>query len=102
VNSYKQSLFVGAIRIAANVLMVAAVFLAMYMASRGTMTAELGFCLWFFATAGPIWLVAFLLTRFVRRRFPAEYESFVELPKVGRQLVRWQVAQSPRTRLTPH
>jgi hypothetical protein len=99
-NSYKQSLYVGAIRIVANLLMVATVFFSMYMASRSDLPAEAGFLLWFLCTAGPVWGLAFLATRFVRRRFPAEYESFVELPKVGRQLVRWQVAPS-RARLTP-
>lgn len=97
-NSYKQSLYAGIIRIAANVLMVGAVFWAMREAAQpSAWPSEAVFCAWFFGLTIPLWVVAFLLTRRIRRAFPAEYESLVELPRLGSQLVRWRVlAQSSR------
>ena len=91
-NSYKQSLYAGAIRIVANVLMVGAVFLAMRQASQfSTWPSEVVFCAWFFGITIPVWGAAFVLTRRIRRHFPAEFESLVELPRRGPQLVRWRV-----------
>ena len=47
-NSYKQHLFISCIRIAANMLMVVAVFVAMYLSSLSIHSGELVFCAWFF------------------------------------------------------
>ena len=91
-NSYKQSLYAGIIRILANVLMVGAVFLAMREAAKPSpWPSEAVFCAWFFGITIPLWLAAYLLTRRIRRHFPAEFESLVELPRKGPQLVRWRV-----------
>lgn len=92
-NSYKQSLYTSLIRIAANVLMVGAVFLAMYQSARSYESSELVFCLWFFGITVPLWTGAIYLTRVVRRRFPAEHESLIDLPRRGRCLVRWRVLE---------
>ena len=48
-NSYKQSLYVGLIRVMANLLMLGAVFLSMYRASQwSSWPSEAVFCCWFF------------------------------------------------------
>lgn len=93
-NSYKQSLYVGLIRVMANLLMLGAVFLSMYRASQwSSWPSEAVFCCWFFGITVPVWTGAFYLTRLIRRRFPAEHESLIELPRKGRQLVRWRVLE---------
>ncbi|MDR1777204.1 MAG: hypothetical protein LBR31_05175 [Desulfovibrio sp.] len=92
-NSYKQSWYIGIIRVCANVCMVGAVFVAMHMAARGSLPAEAAFCLWFFGITVPVWGCAFALTRLVRKRFPAEEESLVDLPGRGPSLVRWRVLE---------
>ena len=94
-NSYRQSLYSGIIRVAANALMVAAVFLGMYQSSRSGGASELVFCAWFFGVTAPTWACAFWLTRRVRQLYPAEFQSLVELPRLGQRLVRWQVADTP-------
>lgn len=94
-NSYRQALYAGVIRIVANVLMIAALFFSMYQTARSGGPAELVFCAWFFGLVIPIWLAAFALTKLVRRRFPAEFQSLVNLPGRGPSLVRWRVAQQP-------
>ena len=93
-NSYLQSLYAGIIKIAANAAMVAAVFVGMYQSSHSAMSSELVFGAWFFGITVPVWAAAFWGTRLVRRRFPAEYQSFVLLPRQGRRLVSWHVAET--------
>lgn len=93
-NSYRQSLYVSLIRIAANVLMLGAVFLAMYQASHTLGASELVFCVWFFGMAVPLWAGAFWLTKQVRRRYPAEFQSLVHLPRQGECLVCWRVGEA--------
>lgn len=93
-NSYRQSLYSGIIRVAANALMVAAVFLGMYQSSRSGGASELVFCAWFFGVTVPAWACAFWLTRKIRQLYPAEFQSLVELPRLGQRLVRWQVADT--------
>ncbi|MBD5539469.1 MAG: hypothetical protein HDQ94_05690 [Desulfovibrio sp.] len=91
-NSYKQSLYAGIIRILANVLMVGALFFAMRQAALpSSWPSEAVFCAWFFGITIPLWGAACLVTRRIRRHFPAEFESLVELPRKGPQLVRWRV-----------
>lgn len=91
-NSYKQSLYAGMIRILANVLMIGAVFFAMRQAAQPSpWPSEAVFCAWFFGITIPVWVAAYLVTRRIRRHFPAEFESLVELPRKGPQLVRWRV-----------
>lgn len=92
-NSYKQSLYSALIRVTANLLMVGAVFLAMYKAARGG-SSEITFCLWFFGISVPLWACAFYLNRVIKRRFPAEHESLIDLPGQGRRLVRWRVLEA--------
>jgi hypothetical protein len=59
----------------------------------GSLSTEAGFCLWFFGLTIPLWIITFRLTRYLKKRFPAEHESFVDLPRLGRQLVRWRVRE---------
>ena len=94
-NSYRQALYIGSIRIVANILMIAALFLSMYQASRSAGAVERVFCAWFFGLIVPVWAVAFVLTRMVRRKFPAEFQSLVTLPGRGPSLVYWRVADTP-------
>ena len=94
-NSYRQALYTAVIRIVANILMVAALFFAMYQASRSAGAVELVFCAWFFGIIVPVWGLAIVLTRVVRRRFPAEFQSLVALPGRGPSLVHWRVADNP-------
>lgn len=94
VNSYRQSLYTGVIRVLANLVMVAAVFVGMYMSAHSTAASELVFSVWFFGISLPVWGAAFWLTRLVRRRWPAVGQSLVDLPKRGPCLVCWQVAQT--------
>ncbi|MBO4301247.1 MAG: hypothetical protein J5861_06555 [Desulfovibrio sp.] len=94
-NSYRQALYTGIIRIVANILMVVALFWAMYQASRSAGAVELVFCAWFFGMIIPLWIVAFFLSRVVRRKFPSEFQSLVSLPGRGPSLVYWRVADSP-------
>jgi hypothetical protein len=93
VNSYRQSLYAGLIRVLANLTMVAAVFVAMYMASHSAAASELVFSAWFFGISVPAWVAAFWLTRLVRRRWPAVGPSLVERPGHGKSLGRWLVAE---------
>lgn len=96
-NSYKQSLYVAIIRILANVLMVGAVFFAMYQASRWHVwPSEAIFCLCFFCITIPTWIIAWRLTKLVRRIYPAEFQSLVSIPRMGEQLVSWRVLEHDR------
>lgn len=89
-NSYKRSFYTGVVRIAVNLLTVGAIFLAMYKVSTSN-SAMLTFCLWFFGCAVPLWFAAFRLNRWIRERFPAEDQSFMELPGHKAALVTWRV-----------
>ncbi len=90
-NSYKQSLYVGSIRVVANVLMLCALFLAMFMASHSQTGSLSEFCLYFFGITIPVWILAFYAIRRVREYFHADDMSVVDLPRLGRCLVRWQI-----------
>lgn len=92
-NSYHQTLYSGMIRVAANAIMVAAVFVGMYQSAHTAGASELVFCAWFFGITVPTWAGAFWLTRRVRNRFPAEFQSLVELPRLGQRLVTWNVGE---------
>lgn len=98
VNSYKQSLYIGLVRIFANLIMVAAIFLAMYQAARWPgWSSETVFCLFFFGITIPVWTVAWLSAKWIRKRWPAINQSMVQLPGLGKQLVSWQ-ALEPKNR----
>ena len=90
-NCYKQSLYVGIIRVVANVLMLCALFFAMFIASHSQMGSFATFCLYFFGITIPVWMLAFYAIRKVRERFRADDMSVVDLPRLGRCLVRWQI-----------
>lgn len=88
-------MYLGIIRIGANLAMVAAVFVAMFAASRyHAWPSELIFCACFFGLTIPVWAAAFLLGRLVRKKWPVPPESLVLLPGVGETLVRWTVSPS--------
>ena len=94
-NSYRQSLYTAIVRISANVIMLGAVFLAMFQASRWPdWPSEAVFCLFFFGITIPVWIAAAFLTRYIRRRWNALPQSLVKLPGLGEQLVTWQVANA--------
>lgn len=90
-NCYKQSLYVGIIRVVANVLMLCALFFAMFMASHSPMSSLATFCMYFFGITIPVWVLAFFCIRKVRVHFRADDMSVVDLPRLGRCLVRWQI-----------
>ena len=92
-NSYRQTLYSGSIRVAANAIMVAAVFVGMYQSAHSAGDSELVFCAWFFGITVPVWAGAFWLTRRVRQKYPAEFQSLIELPRLGQRLVTWNVAE---------
>ena len=92
-NSYRQTLYSSIIRVAANVIMVAAVFVGMYQSAHSAGDSELVFCAWFFGITVPVWAGAFWLTRRVRQKYPAEFQSLIELPRLGQRLVTWNVAE---------
>lgn len=90
-NAFRRALWSGAVRIAANVLMLAAVFFAMYQASLRPGSSLATFSLFFFGITVPVWLGAGWLLRFIRRRFPCEDATLVTLPGRKPALVRWRV-----------
>ena len=95
VNCYKQSLYVGFIRIAANIAMLCALFFAMYVAAHSQMGSLSAFCLYFFGITIPVWMLSFYAIRKVREHYHADDMSVVELPRIGRRLVRWQIRETP-------
>lgn len=99
-NSYKQSLYTAVIRVSANLVMLAAVFVAMRQASRWpSWPSEAVFCLFFFGLTIPCWALAWQLIRFVKRRYPAEQRSLIKLPGLGEQLISWKLGEEKR--ITP-
>lgn len=93
-NSYRQSLYIGLVRVAANVIMLAALFFAMYQASRwSAWPSEAVFCMFFFGITVPVWVGAIFLNKYIRRRWPAAAQSLVHLPRIGETLVTWQVSE---------
>lgn len=100
-NSYKQALYIALIRICANIIMLLAVFLAMYQASRWpSWPSEAVFCLFFFGLSIPGWIIAWQLTKMIRRLFPADQQSLVQLPGLGEQLISWRLSEA--NHFTPH
>ena len=89
--AFKRALWSGIVRIAANVLMLAAVFFAMYQASLRPGSSLATFSLFFFGITVPLWLGAGWLLRLIRRRFPCEDATLVTLPGGKRSLLRWSV-----------
>lgn len=98
-SSYKRSLYSSIVRIAANMLMIAAVFLGMYKASLSPMSSMSTFCLWFFGITIPVWMGAFALIRKIRRIYADEGATYIELPRQGASLVYWRVVEQPQHRL---
>ena len=93
-NSYRQTLYCSIIRVAANAVMVGAIFVGMYQSAHSSGASELVFCAWFFGITVPTWAGAFWLTKKVRQVYPAEFQSLVELPRLGQRLVSWHVAET--------
>ena len=94
-SSYKRSLYSSIVRIVANVVMIGAVFLGMYMASRSPMSSMSTFCLWFFGISIPVWMGAFALIRKIRQVYADEGATYIELPRQGASLVYWRVLEQP-------
>ena len=93
-NSYRQTLYSSIIRVAANAVMVGAIFVGMYQSAHSSGASELVFCAWFFGITVPTWAGAFWLTKKVRQVYPAEFQSLVELPRLGQRLVSWHVGEA--------
>ncbi len=92
-NLYKRTVMLAAIRILANVIMLAAVCLAMYMSSLHPSESLSVFCQYFFGITVVTWIAAKYGCEFVRRAYADADESLVRLPgKKKAQLVRWKVA----------
>lgn len=92
IGQYTEALLVGGIRIGANLLMIGALFLAMYLASASYGSGMLTFCAWFFGITVPVWVCAIILTKQVRKRAKKNMVSYLVLP--GRKepcLVEWKV-----------
>lgn len=98
-SSYKRSLYSSIVRIVANVVMIGAVFLGMYMASRSPMSSMSTFCLWFFGISIPVWMGAFALIRKIRQVYADEGATYIELPRQGASLVYWRVLEQPQHHL---
>lgn len=79
-SEYKFDLYSKLISICANVLVLGAVTLSMYMASFQPETHLSAFCSWFFALLAPILGAAWLAKRTLRRHFE---ESGLEEPNQG-------------------
>lgn len=93
-NLYKQSIYIGAVRILANIIMLGSVFLAMRLASRSiAWSSDIVFCATFFGITIPAWILAHFFTRWIRQTWPAKNLTLVELPKSGKQLVQWEVVE---------
>lgn len=93
-NSYKESLLVGIVRILANVLMIGALFLAMYKAAHSFGGGMLTFCVWFFGITIVVWFLAWYLVRQIRLHGSSKYESYIILPHCNEPcLVRWSVIE---------
>lgn len=90
-HAFKRALWSGVVRVAANVLMLAAVFFAMYQAAQRPGSSLATFSLYFFGITVPLWLAAGWLLRFIRRRFPCEDATLVALPGRKAALTRWRV-----------
>lgn len=92
-NDYKRTLYTGTIKVAANVMMLVAIFFAMYQAFLHPTESLVVFCIWFFAISIVTWVVARFLMKYVRQRFADSDEGMVKLPKQRRStLVRWKVS----------
>ncbi len=93
-NAYKQSLYCGIARIMANLVMVGAIFLAMYQAGRWPgWSSEAVFCLVFFGITIPVWALNWYVMKYIRRHWPGCFSSTVELPGLGKQIVTWKVRE---------
>ena len=100
-HAFKRALWSGVVRVAANVLMLAAVFFAMYQASLRPGSSLTTFSLFFFGITVPLWLGAGWLLRFIRRRFPCEDATLVALPGRKPLLTRWRVRETAEE-ASPH
>ncbi len=94
ISSYREAVLIGTIRIVANILMIGALFLAMYLASTSFGSGMLTFCTWFFGITIPVWIVALYLTKYVRRLAKGACVSFIVLPGSDKPcLVEWKVVR---------
>ncbi|MBQ7609154.1 MAG: hypothetical protein IJU76_14485 [Desulfovibrionaceae bacterium] len=98
ISRYKEALLISIIRIVANIIMVGAIFLGMYMAQTSVGGGMMTLCAWFFGVTIPTWIVALYLTRYVRRLARGRSVSMVVLPGSDKPcLVEWTVIESPRS-----
>lgn len=92
-NLYRRTILLAAIRISANVIMLAAVCLAMYMSSLHPSESLSVFCQYFFGITVVTWVAAKYGCEYVRKAYADADESLVRLPGQRKaRLVRWKVA----------
>ena len=93
-NAYKRTVWLAGIRIGANVIMLAAVCVAMYQSFLHPAEALSVFCQWFFGITILTWIGARQLAELVRRRLADADEGLVRLPGHKKSaLMRWRVAE---------
>ncbi len=101
-NAYKRSIRLIIIRVAANVLTLAAIVVAMYMAYLHPGESLLVFCQWFFGITVVVWFAARKLCYHVRATLADRDESMVLLPgQKKRCIVRWKIAAPQLALLRP-
>lgn len=97
-NAYRRAVYLTVVRVAANLIMLGAVCLGMYMSSKHPASALLVFCQYFFGVTVVAWFAAGRLSSFIRRRFADADEGPVRLPGHRREcLVHWRVANASPT-----
>lgn len=91
-NTYRRTIIIGVIRVAANAITLGAVFLAMYQSFNHPAEPVTSFCSWFFGITVVTWIAARCGITWTRRRLADGDEGMVRLPGSRRScLVRWKV-----------
>ncbi len=99
ISRYKEALLISAIKVTANIIMIGAIFFAMYQAQTSVGGGMMHLCAWFFGITIPTWIVAISLTRYVRRMAKGKSVSMIVLPGCKKPcLVEWTVIKQPDAR----
>lgn len=94
-NQYRRTIWLCAIRVTANVIMLAAVCLAMYQSYLNPASSLSVFCQYFFGITVVTWTLAKFACARVRKVFADADEGLVRLPGHKKaMLVHWKVAES--------
>lgn len=94
-NQYKRTIWLCAIRVAANLVMLAAVCVAMYQSYLNPASSLSVFCQYFFGITIVTWTAARFACSRVRMMYADADEGLVRLPGHKKySLVHWKVAES--------